>query len=97
MLYQEYEIPENLKPFVKVIWSMESESRVRDGPAIYILPDTCVELVVHFGDPLKTTFADNSVSVQERSFVVAQTKSFMTIQPCGKTGIIAAWFSALGT
>ena len=96
MLYQEYEIIETLKPFVKVIWSMESDSRVLDGPPIYILPDTCAELVIHFSDPYKTTFSDNSISIQEQSLVVAQMKSFMKIQSYGKTGMIAVRFSAQG-
>jgi len=96
MLYKEYQITETLRPFVKVIWSMESDSRVLDGPPIYILPDTCVELVIHFSDPYKTTFSDNSISIQEQSLVVAQMKSFMKIQSYGKTGLIAVRFSVLG-
>jgi AraC-like DNA-binding protein len=96
MQYQEYEIAETLRPYVKVIWSMESDSSVFGGTPIHILPDTCVELVIHFGDPYKTTFSDNSVSIQEQSFVVAQMKSFMKIQSHGKTGLIAVRFSALG-
>jgi AraC-like DNA-binding protein len=96
MQYQEYDIAEDLKPFVKVIWSMESDVDVYNEMPMHILPDTCVELVVHFRDPYKTTFSDNSISVQEQSLVVAQMKSFMKIQPYGKTGLIAVRFSALG-
>ena len=96
MDYQEYDISETLKPFVKVIWSMESDSNVLDETPMHILPDTCVELVVHFSDPYERTFSDNSISVQEQSFVVAQMKSFMKIQSHGKTGLIAVRFSALG-
>jgi AraC-like DNA-binding protein len=96
MQYQEYDIAETLRPFVKVIWSMESDSNVLDETPMHILPDTCVELVVHFQDPYKTTFSDSSISVQEQSFVVAQMKSFMKIQARGKTGLIAVRFSALG-
>lgn len=75
---------------------MESNSNVLDGAPLHILLDTCVELVVHFRDPYKTTFSDSSVSVQEQSFVVAQMKSFMKIEQYGKTGFIAVRFSALG-
>lgn len=96
MIYQEYEINTILQPYVKVIWSMENDASVFDGPPIHILPDSCVELVVHFGDPFKTTFSNNSTSVQTQSFVVAQMRNFMKIQSNGKTGIIAARFSALG-
>ncbi|HEX6892003.1 MAG TPA: helix-turn-helix domain-containing protein [Chryseolinea sp.] len=96
MVYLEYDIAEALKPFVKVIWSMESDSPMLDGTPMHILPDTCVELVVHFRDPYKTTYSDNTVSIQHQSMVVAQMKSFIRIQSCGKTGIIAVRFSALG-
>lgn len=96
MHYQEYQISELLKPFVKVIWSMEDDSHLMNGFPIHILPDSCVELVVHFSDPYKTTFSDNTISIQQQSFVVAQMKSFMKIQSYGKTGLIAVRFSALG-
>jgi len=96
MQYKEYKIADPLKPFVKVIWSMEDDSYRVNGFPIHILPDSCVELVVHFSDPYKTTFSDNTISLQPRSFVVAQMKSFMKIQSYGKTGFIAVRFSALG-
>lgn len=96
MYYQEYEISGPLKPFVKVIWSMEDHSHVVNGFPIHILPDSCVELVVHFSDPYKTTFSNNTSSIQQQSFVVAQMKSFMQIQSHGRTGLIAVRFSALG-
>src|SRR5688572_23407626 len=96
MQYKEYQIADSLKPFVKVIWSMEDDSYDVNGFPIYILPDSCVELVVHFSDPYKTTFSDNTISIQPQSFVVAQMKSFLKIQSCGRTGFIAVRFSALG-
>lgn len=87
---------EILKPFVKVVWSMEGDRSVVNGPKMHILPDTCVELVFHFGDPYQTTFADQSTSIQSRSFIVAQMKKFMNIEAFGRTGIIAVRFTALG-
>lgn len=96
MRYQEYDIAETLKPFIKVIWSMESESSMFGGTPLHILPDTCVELVVHFRNPYKTTFSNDTTSIQEQSFVVAQMKSFLKIQAHGKTGIMAVRFSAIG-
>ncbi len=98
MLYKEYNISPALQPFVKVIWSMESDTPAFDsGPGtMRILPDTCVELVVHFKDPYKTIFADNTTSLQPQSMIVAQMKSFIEIRPQGKTGIFAVRFSAYG-
>jgi len=73
---------------------MEAVSPGAGIAPIHILPDTCVELVVHFSDPYKTTFFDNTASVQPRSFVVCQMKRHMSIEPNGSTGLIAARFTA---
>jgi AraC-like DNA-binding protein len=94
MVYQEYPIAEPLKPFVKVIWSMESDETW--VPPMRILPDSCVELVIHFNKPYKTTFSDNKTEIQPQSFVVAQMKNFIEIEPHGKIGMISVRFSAQG-
>ncbi len=94
MVYQEYAIAELLKPFVKVIWSMESEECW--APPMRILPDSCVELVIHFHQPYKTTFSNNTTKIQPQSFVVAQMKNFIEIEPNGKIGMISIRFSAQG-
>ena len=94
MQYQEYIVHPQLKPFVKVIWSMESNAPIWNIPTLRILPDTCIELVVHYNDPYKTTFSDNKSSIQQRSLIVGQMKSFTNIQLHGKVGFIAVRFSA---
>jgi AraC-like DNA-binding protein len=94
MVYQEYPIAEPLKPYIKVIWSMESEQCW--APPMRILPDSCVELVIHFNQPYKTTYSNNRIEVQPQSFVVAQMKSFIEIEPDGKIGMISIRFSAQG-
>lgn len=94
MVYQEYPIAEPLKPFVKVIWSMESEECW--APPMRILPDSCVELVIHFNQPYKTTYSNNTSEIQPQSFVVAQMKNFIEIEPNGKIGMISIRFSAQG-
>ena len=94
MVYQEYPIAEPLRPYVKVIWSMESDQCW--APPMRILPDSCVELVIHFNKPYKTTFSDKKVEIQPQSFVVAQMKNFIEIEPHGKIGMISVRFSAQG-
>lgn len=96
MRYKEYEIGQSLRPYVKVIWSLESDTTILNGTPIHILPDTCVELVIHFSDPYKTTFSDGSVSIQGQSLVVGQMKGFMKVCAHGRTGFIAVRFTALG-
>lgn len=73
---------------------MENDTAIFNAVPTRILPDTCVELVVHFNDPYKTTFSNNASSIQQQSFIVSQLKSFMDIRPNGKTGFIAVRFSA---
>ena len=66
------------------------------APPMRILPDSCVELVIHFNKPYKTTFSDNKTEIQPQSFVVAQMKSFIEIEPNGKIGMMSVRFSAQG-
>jgi AraC-like DNA-binding protein len=75
---------------------MENDSATFGGVPMRILPDTCVELVIHYNAPFKTTFSNDTTSIQERSFIVAQMKKFMEIQPNGKVGFIAVRFTAWG-
>ena len=56
--FREYPVHATLAPFVKCIWSMESDQPVYDAPRERILPDSCVELVVHFRDPFRSHFAN---------------------------------------
>jgi len=94
MVYQEYLISEPLKSYVKVIWSMESDECW--APPMRILPDSCVELVIHFNKPYRTTFSNNTTAVQPQSFVVAQLKNFIEIEPHGKIGMMSVRFTAQG-
>ena len=54
---REYPIHPDLAPFVKCMWSLVSYGPMSAGPRERILPDSCVELVFHFGDPFRTYFA----------------------------------------
>jgi AraC-like DNA-binding protein len=96
MLYQEYEIAIPLKPFVKVIWSMESSGTAVGIPPMRILPDSCVELVIHFHDPYSTTFGSGKTDPQPKSMIVAQMKDYIEISPTGRIGMVSVRFSAQG-
>jgi AraC-like DNA-binding protein len=91
----EYAIPSLLAPFVKSIWSMEN-SRTHDCARERILPDGCVELVMHFRDPFQNHLADGTTDLQPASFVVGQMKHFLEIEPTGATGFMAVRFPARG-
>jgi len=93
---REYQIHPVLAPFVKCIWSQESDRAIFNAGRERILPDGCVELVIHFRDPFRTYFPDGTSALQPRGFVVGQMKRFMEIEPAGGMGLIAVRFHARG-
>ena len=90
----EYSIPSALAPFVKSIWSFEAETD--SGLRQRILPDACVELVIHFHDPFRNRFGNSPMNLQPPSFVVGQMKQFLEIEPSGRSGFVAVRFHARG-
>ena len=50
---REYPVHAALAPFVKCIWSQESDRVLFNSGRERILPDSCVELVIHFRDRSK--------------------------------------------
>lgn len=94
--FREYSIHPALAPFVKCIWSMESDRPIQDAPRERILPDSCVELVVHFADPFRSHFANGASDLQPRSFIAGQMKNFLEIEPAGRIGVVAVRFHARG-
>jgi AraC-like DNA-binding protein len=93
---REYAIHPELAPYVKCIWSLESDAPINDAGRERILPDSCVELVFHFGDTYRSHFANGETALQPASFVVGQMKRFLEIEPTGRAGLIAVRFYARG-
>jgi AraC-like DNA-binding protein len=94
--FREYRVHPTLAPYVKCIWSQESNHPIFDAGRERILPDSCVELVFHFRDPFLTRFADGTNALQPLGFVVGQMKRFLDIEPAGRMGLVAVRFYARG-
>jgi len=94
--FQDHPVHPELSPFVKCVWSLESDGPIRNSPRERILPDGCVELVFHFHDPFRSHFANGETAVQPHSFVVGQMKRFLEIEPAGRIGFVAVRFHARG-
>src|SRR5512134_4181256 len=93
---REYAIHAALAPFVKCVWSLESEGPIVGAQRERILPDSCVELVFHVHDPYVSHFAHGESALQPRSFVVGQMRRFLDIEPAGRAGFVAVRFRARG-
>ena len=92
--FREYQVHPSLVPFIKCVWSQESDHAIFDAGRERILPDSCVELVFHFRDPFRSHFADGTTALQPQAFVVGQMKRFHEIEPEGRMGLIAVRFYA---
>jgi len=93
---REYPVHPRLQPYVKCLWSLESDGPIPGSGRERILPDSCVELVFHFHDPYRSYFADGGTAVQPRGFVVGQMDRFLEIEPAGRAGFVAVRFFARG-
>jgi AraC-like DNA-binding protein len=93
-LFREYAILPLLRPFVSSIWSFEDRGNLYERSRERILPDACVELVIHFRHPFRNHFADGTTNLQPESFVIGQMKRFLEIEPCEASGFVAVRFHA---
>jgi AraC-like DNA-binding protein len=93
---REYPVHPALRPYVKCVWSLESDGPIFGATRERILPDSCVELVFHFHDPYLSHFSTGDSALQPRSFVVGQMKRFLEIEPAGRAGLVAVRFLARG-
>jgi hypothetical protein len=95
MNYQVYQPCSELQAFIKCIWTLEDEcsgSSIRQR----VVPDGCMELIIHYGDFYQQFFEDGTSIIQPRSFVFGQITKFIEIAPTGTSGIIAARFLPAG-
>jgi AraC-like DNA-binding protein len=91
MNYQVFDPDDALQPFIKCFWTLEDDGS-ENGKKQRIVPDGCMEMIFHFGDPYCQYFEDGSFIIQPRSFIFGQITHFIEIAPTGKSGIISARF-----
>lgn len=91
MNYQVYTPCPELQPFVKCFWSLEDDAQ-NEPVKQRVLPDGCMEMIFHYGDPYRQYFEDGSSITQPRSFLFGQITKYIEIAPTGISGIISARF-----
>ena len=91
MNYQTYPASPDLAPLIKCFWSLEFSVAPQPEKQT-IIPDGCIELIIHYGDLYQQFQEASSSFVQPRSFVFGQLSNTLEIAPTGRTGIIAARF-----
>ena len=91
MDYQTHTPSEILSDFVKCYWTLVAPAEAHPERQ-KIVPDGCMEMIIHYGDLYKQFRDDESDFIQPRSFVFGQLTKPLVIAPTGVTGIIAVRF-----
>ncbi len=95
MHYQTYPPDPALKSVIRCFWTLEGPAESKPERQ-RIVPDGCMELIIHYGDHYQQFLKDGSAFVQPRSFVFGQITSPLEIAPTGTSGIVAARFEPDG-
>ncbi|SIO13995.1 helix-turn-helix domain-containing protein [Chitinophaga niabensis] len=95
MIHQIFEPNSDLAAFVKCYWTLES-LKEKTPEKNTIVPDGCMKMIFHHGDPYKHyTETGNSVLLP-RCFVIGQLTGPYEVEPTGETGIFFVCFHPHG-
>lgn len=95
MHYEEFEPEEQLKPYVKCFWMLESDD---PGPheKQRIFPDGSIEWIFHYRDLFRKYTDENQFIIQPNCFLHGQLKRYFDLQATGKKGIFSVRFHPAG-
>lgn len=91
MNYAVHTVSPLLDSFIKCFWTLEDDGS-GDPVKQKILPDGCMEMIIHYGDLYRQHLEDGSSFLQPRSFIFGQITRYIEIEPTGPSGMIAARF-----
>ncbi|OCK52966.1 AraC family transcriptional regulator [Chryseobacterium sp. CBo1] len=95
MIYQTFVPQDQLNGLVKCYWTMES-SADEHLEKQSIVPDGCMEMIFHYGEPYRQYMRNGTSVVQPRCFVIGQLTFPLEIEPTGITGIFSVRFQPNG-
>jgi len=94
--YAELPIDVALTPYVRLIWSLETDGAAAFGAPERIVPDGVFEVIFHYGTPFEMRFDGEPFKRQPKIAVVSQTQRFVEIRPFGPSGFISVRFQPWG-
>jgi AraC-like DNA-binding protein len=95
MNYEIFEPDNDLAPFVKCYWTLESPKE-KTPEKNTIVPDGCMKMIFHYGDPYKYYPPSGNAVLLPRCFVVGQLTGPFEVEPAGKTGTFFVCFHPNG-
>ncbi len=96
MHYQEIQPTSRLARYIECFWLLEGDAALRLQSPQRILPDGCIELVLHFADPFKRLRREGGWKVQPRQFLVGQMERHTLLEPTGRTEVLGIRFRPSG-
>jgi AraC-like DNA-binding protein len=95
MIYQTFEPNDDLTPFIKCYWTLESPKE-EAAEKQTIVPDGFMEMIFHYGDLYRQYTENGNSIIQPKCFVIGQLTRPLEIEPTGNTGIFSVRFHPNG-
>lgn len=83
--YREYDPAPPLAPFVRCVWTLRAAAGAVGAQPI--VPDGCVELVFHRGDPFRR-LTSGGTSTQARALLVGALTAPVVVEPTGAADVV---------
>lgn len=92
---QIFESNNNLATFVKCYWTLESPKE-KTPTRNTIVPDGCMKLIFHYGDPYKHYTDSGNCITLPKCFLIGQLTRPYEVEPTGETGTFFVCFHPNG-
>jgi len=96
MRYLELQPHPRLAPFVKCFWIMEDPTAAAFQPLETVIPDGCMELIVHYGSRFTKRLDNGKYQSLPAALIAGQITTRLLLQAGGHVGMISARFHPAG-
>ncbi len=97
MQYTEHPPSQALADYLECVWFVrDNEASFANRAAERVLPDGCIEWILHLGAPFQRWTQAEGWQLQSRSFVVGELTQFLLLQPSGPAAVMGVRFKPGG-
>src|SRR5262245_4958236 len=94
--YRELQPQAALRPFIRCFWFLCTDHDESTGAPQKILPDGCMEIVIHLGTPFRR-IRNNGSLIQPTAFLVGQLTECFVVEDAGPARVMGVRFRPAGT
>ncbi len=96
MRYIEFQPDPRLTPFVKCLWIMEDQTAAAFQPIETVVPDGCMELIIHYGSRFMKLLDNGQYQRLPAAVIAGQITKRLLLQAGGHVGMIGVRFRPAG-